>query len=92
MKKTKELRKLFRQSILCRPRRNVADKNIVYYNLNIEHWKGSPYVKLEATKTRTEKASNKKIRNQRSMKNVIDTPYLRQQQDWKFTNKHGAVS
>jgi len=46
----------------------VADKNIVYYNLSIEHWKGSPYDKPEATETTTEKASNKKIRNQWSMK------------------------
>jgi len=36
--------------------------------LNIEHWKGSPYGKPEATKTRTEKDSNKKIRNQWIMK------------------------
>jgi len=70
----------------------VADKNIVYYNLNIEYWKGSPYVKLEATKTTTWKASNKKIRSQCSMKNVIDTPTCQSSSEWAFTNKHGDVS
>jgi len=55
---------MIRHSILCRPQRDVADKNIVYYNLNIEHWKGSPYVKLEAMKIRTVETLNKKIRSQ----------------------------
>jgi len=42
--------------------------------------------------TETGKASNKKIRSQWSMKNVMDTPYFQQQPDWKFTNKHGGIS
>jgi len=83
---------LIRQSNLCRPRRNVADKNIAYCNLNIEHWKGSPYVKLEAAKTRTVETFNQKNRNQRSMKNVIDTPTYRSCNEWTFTNNDGVVS
>ena len=39
---------------------SAADKNIVYYNLNNEYWKGSPYVKLEATKTGLRKPQTRK--------------------------------
>jgi len=70
----------------------VADKNIVYYNLDIEYWKGSPDVKLEAVKIRTVETFNQKIRNQWSMKNVIDTPTCQSSSEWTlFTNKDGVV-
>jgi len=39
---------------------HVVDKNIVYYNLDIEHWKRPLDVKLEATKTRTVETFNRK--------------------------------
>jgi len=79
-------------NVLHRARAYVADKNIVYYNLGIEYWKGSPDVKLEAMKIRTVETFNQKIWNQWSMKNVIDTPACQSSSDWTFTNKDGVVS
>ena len=70
----------------------VAEQNIVYYI-----WKKSisecvQARVLKALKDWAVEASNQKVRSQWSMKNVMDTPYLQQQPDWKFTNKHGGVS
>jgi len=56
---------------------------------NCEHIQTTSW---KITKTRTKKTSNKKIRSQWSMKNVIDTPTCQSSSGWTFTNKHGAVS
>jgi len=37
-------------------------------------------------------SSLKKIRSQRSVKNVINTSNQQKQPDWKFTDKNGGVS
>jgi len=42
------------------PERLCSRQNIVYYNLDIEHWKRQLDVKLEAMKTRTVETFSKK--------------------------------